>query len=54
MQFFCIVILFSVLDALTQQMGTAAITQQKWLRYVPDRAGGTGRQNIQASEDIEV
>ncbi|XDV14539.1 hypothetical protein PO909_014775 [Leuciscus waleckii] len=48
-------------DALTQQMGTAAVTQftfaqavQKWLRYAPDRAGGTGRQTIQTSEDHEL
>lgn len=47
-------ILSSVLDALTQQMGTATVTQfsfaqavQKWLRYAPDRAGGTGRQLMQ-------
>lgn len=59
--FFCIVILSSVLDALTQQMGTATVTQfafaqavQKWLRYAPDRAGGTGRQLTQASDDNEV
>lgn len=53
---FCIVLVFSVLDALTQQMGTA-VTQftfaqavQKWLRYAPDRAGGTGRQTSQTSD----
>ena len=44
---------FSVLDALTQQLGTAAVTQntfaqavQKWLRYAPGRAGGSGRRDV--------
>uniref|UniRef100_A0A9J7WX61 DUF4806 domain-containing protein n=1 Tax=Cyprinus carpio carpio TaxID=630221 RepID=A0A9J7WX61_CYPCA len=51
----------SLFDALTQQMGTATVTQfafaqgvQKWQRYAPDRAGGTGRQLTQASDDNEV
>ena len=50
---FCIVLVFSVLDAITQQLGTAAVTQytfaqavQKWLRYAPDRAGGSGRRDV--------
>ena len=41
-------LVFSVLDALTQQMGTAAVTQftfaqavQQLLRYASDRAGWT-------------
>jgi putative Mn2+ efflux pump MntP len=52
-QIFCIVLVFSVLDAITQQLGTAAVTQftfaqavQKWLRYAPDRAGGSGRRDV--------
>ncbi|CAL8264829.1 unnamed protein product [Gadus morhua 'NCC'] len=43
----------SMLDAITQQLGTAAVTQytfaqavQKWLRYAPDRAGGSGRRDV--------
>ena len=54
---FCIVLVFSVLDAFTQQMGSAAVTQfalaqavQKWLPYVPDQAGGAGRQTSQTSD----
>lgn len=42
--------MFSVVDALTQQIGAGATefafaqVVQKWLRYPPDRMGGAGRQ----------
>jgi len=45
------VILFSVLGALTQQMGTDAVIRFTWAR--PGRRDWTTKY-IQASEDIEV